>query len=1334
MAGLNSSTSSQTRSIDVLSGQTRIDDLRSLGLIEAEYSLTPLQEAMLFESLLSDSRDLYVVQHLIEITGDLDYEVFQQAWDTVIGRHTALRTVFSWQHQARPSQAVARKVGLVVDLVDLTADESPRETIRSRMSEERRGGLTPDTAPLMRLTLFRISPVEHDLLWTQHHLVQDAWSTAVVLDEVFEIHDAESTGRKPELSAPRPFEDHVDWLADLDRDTEEEYWRGHVRDLEAPTRLTPPGYSSGVESSRHTREFRSSTKELTAAARRLAGRRRVTLNSLLVSALAATIRHRTRTADVTFCVVASGRPPTLPGVERMVGLFINTLPMRIALDDEMTSSDLLRSVQTLQAELFEHEHTPLSAIQSWSGLAPGVNLTDTLFAYGGLPAASARDRDLEYRTIDGFGRTGFPVSVTIEATDPLVVGLQFDEGSLPEDFAESFFDDYLAVLEAMVAEPDVPLGSLLSTRLASPLAEFVGGGVVVGFGSVVEGFVGRVGVDGSAVAVVDGGVGVSYRVLDGWSDGLAARFGEVAGHRPRVGVVMGRSAGLVAAVLGVLKTGGCYVPVDVGYPTERIRFMLEDSGVDLVVTTPDLAGEMADVADTCGVGMMVVDEEPLSSPGDSPVVEVSDDDLAYIMYTSGSTGTPKGVAVTHRGLANYLNWARDLYAGDQPISLPLYSSFGFDLTVTSLYLPLLTGGNIVIYPQTSSGADLSILDVFEDDQVDAVKLTPSHLALLQPHQLQTSRIHTLIVGGEDLKTSLAHHVHNTSNGQLTIYNEYGPTEATVACMAHQYNPQTDTTPSVPLGTPAHNTQILLLDQNNQPVPPHIPGEICVAGPNLAAGYHNNPQQTQQKFTPHPTKPNTTIYHTGDLATWTKPNTITYHSRTDNQLKIRGHRIEPTEIENTLTQHPNITQTIIDVAQRGSDDRRLVAYYTTDGANPTRTELRQHLERTLPPWMSPQHLVHVEEIPLTSNGKIDREALPGIEGGISSPRSHAPPQTNAEKLVFGLCSELLGLSDFGMQDNFFDLGGHSLLAMRLVATLEAETGTRVSPTDILLNTLGQIAGLLPDAEAGSVALSEIRPASDLLGNTAFFFGSAERPLFGIHHSPRGERQRQTAVLVCPPVGRDYMRSHWALRRVSRLLVEAGFHVMRFDYSCTGDSWGDREDMSFDRWLGDIERAAAELRSSSGRSSLALVGLRLGAALATAACSQGLDAQRLILWDAVLSGDDYLSTLSEMQEGVLSVAGSGPDGADLAGDELLGFPFPRALREELHGLSLGPDNWPDTPTTIIDSTPGREHLSTHALISHVVVDDTGDWDDYSALQAALLPREIPAVIVRQLEDIP
>ena len=516
---------------------------------------------------------------------------------------------------------------------------------------------------------------------------------------------------------------------------------------------------------------------------------------------------------------------------------------------------------------------------------------------------------------------------------------------------------------------------------------------------------------------------LTYRELDNRANQLA-NWLRKQGIKPGVpvGIYLEHSPETIVALLGVLKAGGFYVPFDTAHPRSRLDFMIADTATPLVLSRD-------------------IDWTPIAQESVTPPVsEATPDDLAYVIYTSGSTGEPKGVEIRHRSLVNYIWWAKDQYVGDETLAFALYSSLAFDLTVTSIYTPLITGNRIVIYRE--DGGSSAIEEILKDNRVGVLKLTPSHLALVKIRDNSSSRIKRLIVGGEQFETELANEVLRSFNGNVEIINEYGPTEATVGCMIHRFNREEDTTAFVPVGRPAANAQIYVLDNDLRPVAENVLGEMYLAGDGLARGYLKRPTLTAEKFIDNPFTTGQRMYRTGDLARWLPHGIIEYAGRKDNQVKYHGHRIELNEIKRALNHHPQIRDSVIVIARDKTGNDAMIAYYVSrqelDSA-----ELHTFLTDSIIEETIPNVFVHLRKLPLTLNGKLNLRALPTLdEVKQRAQHTYVAPRNQVEEQLAEIWKQVFGVERVGIHDNFFELGGHSLIATQVIGRVRQKLHTEL----------------------------------------------------------------------------------------------------------------------------------------------------------------------------------------------------------------------------------------------------------------------------------------------------
>ncbi|KOX18394.1 non-ribosomal peptide synthetase [Saccharothrix sp. NRRL B-16348] len=960
--------------------------------VEDVYPLTPLQSGMLFHSLVDDGT-AYVNQLRVRLSGVDDPERFAQAWQRVVDRTPILRTEVVWEGLDEPVQVVRRGVTVPVTYADVT-DEL--------VAADAAAGIDLTTAPLMRLAIGRVSDTEVDLLWTSHHLLLDGWSTAQVFGEVLGEY---AGGTAP---ARRPFRDYLAWLAEVDQSAVEAYWRGVLAGFETPTPLPfdrPPTEAHRAESSAQV-VLDLPADRLDAVARTHG----LTVNTLVQGAWALLLARTSGQRDVVFGSTVSGRPAELPGVESIVGMFINTVPTRVSVESDAEVVEWLRRLQDAQTESRQHEHVSLAQVQTWVG----TRLFDSMLAFENYPVeADAPGGAPRIGEVDGLDTTSYPLTVVAHVQDSLHVELTYDPRLFDAATITALGDRLARLLDAIGTDPrrrvfelpwlsDADLDHVMAAWRGMP-------------GDVVEGtipalFAAQAARTPDAVAVTGAGVSLTYRELDERANQVAHHLiGVGAGPDSLVALRLPRSADLVVAVLGVLKAGAAYLPLDLSYPAERIRYMIADARPAVVLDAlPDLS------------------ELPTTAPRVSPRPE----NAAYVIYTSGSTGRPKGVVVTHAGLATFSAAEVAGFAVSPGDRVLQFSSPSFDASVLELCMSLPAGATLVVPPPGPLLGD-HLAAVIAESGVTHAFIPPAALATVPDVDLPTLR--TLVVGGEACPAAL---VDRWAPGRRMI-NAYGPTESTsLASWSDPLAPGG----VPPIGRTIPGTRARVLDDELRPVPVGVTGELYLAGAGLARGYLDRPGLTAQRFVADPFGgPGDRMYRTGDLVRVRQDGQLAFEGRADQQVKLRGFRIELGEVEAVLTGHDAVAQAAVVVR-----DGRLIAYYVPVGVVDA-AGLRAHVERVLPDFMVPAAYVALERLPLNANGKLDRAALPAPEREASAAGGFVAPRTEAERLVADVWADVLGLAEVGVEDNFFTLGGDSISSIRVVSRLRSSFD--VSPRDL-----------------------------------------------------------------------------------------------------------------------------------------------------------------------------------------------------------------------------------------------------------------------------------------------
>ncbi len=1033
--------------------------MRAPGNIEAIYPLTPVQQGILFHVLYTPDSPLYFQQFTAIVEGDLDVEVLRRSWDVVIGRHQALRSLLTWERRDQPLQIVRETVRAEWRIEDWRTETDPARSFAAFLDRDRRRGFDLSVAPLMRFALFRLAEGRHQFVWSHHHLILDGWSIGVVLAEVFEVYEALTAGRQPDLAPPADYGSYIRWLQGRDDPAAQRFWSERLSDVETATR---PAIERIVAETPWAERHAESRVTLAAAdtvrlseAARTAG---VTLNTMLRGAWAVLLRRYSGTDDVVFGATVAGRPPELDGALDLVGMFANTLPVRIGVEEGARLADWLGTIQSHQMAALAHEVTPLVDVQRWSGVPAGQPLFTTLLAFENVRPPQTAGAGLRLRELRYLQRSNYPLALLVMPGDEMELIALFDVDRYDRRIIERMMAQLGYVLEQMAGGLNRTVGSL--DVIPPGEAEEVlvdwnqrGGSPPPGE-TMHDLIVAAAATDPDKVAVTDDIVAVTYSELVHRAGDLAAELQRMGvGPNDRVGVCMARSPATVVAILGVLSAGAAYVPMDPDQPGPRHRYVLDDTdAVALLVSA--------------GGGI---------DGGDRPILEVADDgtiataergtpaaapraagphDLAYVLFTSGSTGRPKGVAVTHGNLVASTHARRDVYPGRVGAFL-LLSPLIFDSSVAGLFWTLYDAGTIVL-PASRMDQDVRHLaGVVQRHEVTHTLGLPTvyelMLAHAEPGQLASLRV--VMVAGEACPPSVgaAHHVRVP--GTLLV-NEYGPTEATVWCASHVITPDDvrngaeTASHRIPIGRPIPGTQIYLLDEQLRPVPVGVPGELCVAGAGLSRGYLGRPELTAQQFVDVelPAVGPTRVYRSGDLGRHLPDGTIDLLGRLDHQVKIRGQRIEPGEIETVLREHPAVRDAVVvagaDLADGAASSPTLVAYAAAEA---DRDELRQHLAAHLPNVMVPAVIELLPSLPRGATGKVDRDALPEPKRRPDGAQQDVAvaPATETERLLAGIWADVLGRDAVAVTDNFFELGGDSILSIRIIARAH-EAGLTISP--------------------------------------------------------------------------------------------------------------------------------------------------------------------------------------------------------------------------------------------------------------------------------------------------
>ncbi|MET0621448.1 MAG: amino acid adenylation domain-containing protein [Pyrinomonadaceae bacterium] len=1037
-----------------------------------ELPLSYAQQRQWFLQQLEPGTGAYNMPKAVQISGALDVEALERAVTEVVRRHEVLRTVFVAE-DGQPRQVIKPPFPMRVEVTDISgleAEERERET--SRLSDEEAGRpFDLEEGPLLRVGLIRLAPEEHIVHLTMHHIASDGWSIGVLTREIVTLYDAFAHGRPsplPEL--PIQYADYAAWQQSwLNGEVLEQqlnYWKQQLQGapvLELPTdRPRPP-----VQTFRGGREVINLGPELTAGLQALSLREGATLFMTLLAGWQLLLSRYSGQEDISVGTFIANR--NRAETENLIGFFINNLVFRLDLSGDPTFLELLARARAVALGAYAHQDVPFELVLE--ALHPErdasrTRLFQVMFVMQNMPQAGVEVTEARFSPVEEKdpARSNFDLTLWMwEGPSGLTGWLDYSTDIFETATIVRLKEHFKILLEGIASTPEQHV------RRLPLLGEEERRRLLVEWNSnrqpfttdllVHQLFEQQAARNPQAEAVVFGETRLTYGELNARANQLAHYLRERgAGPETRVGICMGRSAEMVVAVLGVLKAGAAYIPLDPSYPPERLLFMLEDSRASWLLTQRALVErlpeatveELSQRADRAGV--LCLDdaaEELARESAENPARTVAPENLAYVIYTSGSTQRPRGVMIEHRSLVNaYAAWDKAYSLGTQIRRQLQVASFAFDVFSADVIRVLCSGGLLVVAPGELLLSAPELYELMRRESVEGIEVVPAVLRNLTQHLEASGEsldfMRVIVAGADALYVKDLEAVKRLGGPQTRVLNSYGLTEATIDSTYFE-STELDLPPErmAPIGRPFANTEIYLLDAGLQPVPVGVTGELYVGGPSLARGYLNHPALTAAKFIPHPLaeRPGARLYKTGDLARYLPDGNVEFLRRMDYQVKVRGFRIELEEIENLLATHPGVREVLVAAHEHQPGDKFLVAYLVPEPSQPPSVQdLQRLIKEHLPSYMVPAAFVMLEAFPLSANGKVDRKALPAPDPEVVAANdSYVAPGTPLEEMLVGIWEEVLGRQKVGVFDNFFEVGGHSLLATRVVARVNNRLG-------------------------------------------------------------------------------------------------------------------------------------------------------------------------------------------------------------------------------------------------------------------------------------------------------
>lgn len=1221
------------------------------------------QERIWFLEQLEPGSVIHNKQAVLTLSGELDVTALRHAFASLVERHEMLRTTYP-VIDGEPVQLIGAAYSPEIALLETSQDPEQQKGQLARYTQECISQpFDLANNPPWRARLIRLSPKQHWLVLTLHHITTDAWSMQLLLRELGAYYQAELKGVQADLAPPPlQFADFAAWqrrwLSGPVLKQQLGYWKEQLTGL-APLELPTDRPRPAVQQFAGARCSLQLTAEFTTLVRSLSREQGVTPFMMMLTLFKVLLHRYSGQSDIVVGSPVADRARI--ETENVLGPFVNNLVLRTNLGGAPSFAELLDRVRNTAMAANEYRELPFERLVE--ALHPERDrsrspLFQVMFVYLNVPTTSHHWDGLQVEAVESHSDTSeFDLSLYISdpgAGQPLSGWFEYSTALFDTATIARMADHLLTLATAAACDPQQRIGELPLLTSAEQQALQTWNSTQREFPrdlGIHHLFEAQARLRPEAIAVEFAGMKLTYAELERRANQLARRLRACGvGAESYVGIALERNGDLLIALLGVLKAGGAYLPLDPSYPADRIAYMVDDSGAHVVLTHSALALQLPPSVtrlcfDSEAASLAQLDATPLEGA-------FTPNQLAYVIYTSGSTGKPKGVQIEHGAVVNFLTTMSrrpGLTASDALLAVTTVS---FDIHVLELFLPLSVGARIILADRETATDPRRLLTLLEVSKATTMQATPATWRMLVDAGWRRRQPLKALCGGEALTADLATGI-LARCGEL--WNLYGPTEATVWATVEQIEAPTN---HISIGQPIDNLRAYVVDGNGQPLPVGARGELWLGGAGVARGYLGRPDLTAQQFVADPVIAGERVYRTGDLARRLANGRLEVLGRLDHQVKLRGHRLELGEVETVLISHPAVHQAVAVVREDRPGDQRLTVYLLgTDTHHPDAATLRSFTATHLPDYMVPTAFIWLERYPLTPNNKLDRRALPAPEPEMRPART-GEPLTAAEQLVADMFAQVLGIDGVGRYDNFFDLGGHSLLSMKVVDHFEKATGLRMQPGELFQQTVGQIAAhyekSLPRSSATETAVSA--PVTPL------FFGAADRSLYGCHHTPVTPAHR-VAVLISPPGGHEYERSHRALRQLAAQLAKEGFHALRFDYCGTGDSMGDYEEATLTQWRKDIAIAIDECKQRSGVEQVVVIGLRLGATLALQACHTRTDIAGIVLWSPVWDGETMLTEWRELQRAHDTALGSAS-----SGNEILGLPLTPTMSSELSSMAL------------------------------------------------------------------
>ena len=1022
--------------------------------IQDVYGLTPLQEGMLFHYLSEENTTAYVLQTELKVEGLYDINHYRDALYLLFLRYDVLRTMFVHEKLKEPKQVVLREREPEFNIIDMVGIDNIEQKIKVEKIKtedvDRRFDLKNDS--LLRVTIIKLEEQKCLMIWTSHHIIMDGWCNGIIFEKFFDYYTRLNNGESydeikktidEETSRSPLYSDYIKWLNKQDKEKASKYWKDELDDYENDAEIKPMKKPEPTEE--QVRELWGELDvDITNKIKDFAGSIEATINNVAETAVGILIQKYTRSEDVVFGKVVSGRNVPIDGIEEVVGMFINTIPVRIVLDKDITVSELVKKQYIKSVESMNFDYCALAEIQSNTLLKS--DLIKISYVYENYLSGISTEKedgkekgDYSITLESAREQTHYGISfAAMEIEGKLSFKILYNPSKFCDDEVKLIMDKLLNICKQMAINSNSKVSEI----------EVINGeekrNVLVNFNdmyadyssdkTIVELFEEQVEKTPENIAVVYENSKLTYCELNEKANSLAYKLRDM-GVKPDdfIAIIADRSLEMIQTIFGVMKSGAAYVPIDPTYPEERIKFMLEDSNPKAVLV---YTKEKIDFLDKEIPVINLADSEVWFSVSKNPERVNKPEDLIYCIYTSGTTGKPKGVMIEYRGVVNLAEFYINEHHVGTDDNVMMFANYVFDASITEIMTGLLSGATLHVISSDLRGSISEIEKYIEDNKISIALLPPMFL-----EQLDLKGPRVIITAGSESNIRLIE-----KNKDIEVYsNDYGPTEGSVCATFWEHKKGEVIPERVPIGKPINNKQIYIL-QGNTLCGIGMPGELCIAGVGLARGYLNRPELTAEKFVNNPYGEGK-MYRTGDLARWLPDGNIDYLGRIDEQVKIRGFRVELGEIESRIKEIEGIKDAAVIAKDDESGEKAIYAYFVLDdGEEISVSGIREKLSENLPDYMVPSYMMQIEKIPVTKNGKVDKRALPDIE--VASEREYVAPRNEIEEMILEIWCDVLNQDKLSVCDAFYELGGNSIRAMKLINRINQEFSISIKLSDFL----------------------------------------------------------------------------------------------------------------------------------------------------------------------------------------------------------------------------------------------------------------------------------------------